>query len=242
VTGDGGLSESVAVTYANNINAGTATASASYAESGNYLASSDSQDFTIGKADATCLISGYTGVYDGASHGATGSCSGIGGENAGTLILGATFTNVPGGMAHWVFTGNGNYKDQSGNVAITINPWTFGGFYQPVDMGNILNTVKNGSTVPLKFEIFSGSTKLTDTINVKSISAVQYTCTAGVPEDAIETVVSTTGGSALRYDTTAGQFIFNWKTPSGSSVVGKCYRVTMESLDGSKLIAFFKLK
>lgn len=140
-----------------------------------------------------------------------------------------------------------NAADKAGNSAsasasYTVNAWTLNGFYQPVDMGNILNTVKNGSTVPLKFEISAGSTELTDIANVKSISATQYTCTVGVPEDAIETLASTTGGSALRYDTTAGQFIFNWKTPSGNSVVGKCYRVTMETLDGSKLIAFFKLK
>ena len=140
-----------------------------------------------------------------------------------------------------------NAADKAGNSAsasasYTVSAWTLNGFYQPVDMGNILNTVKNGSTVPLKFEISAGSTELTDTANVKSISATQYTCTVGVPEDAIETLASTTGGSALRYDTTAGQFIFNWKTPSGNSVVGKCYRVTMETLDGSKLIAFFKLK
>ena len=51
-----------------------------------------------------------------------GTCSGVGGENAGTLDLGDTFMNVPGGTAEWTFTGNGNYNDQSGSVAITITP------------------------------------------------------------------------------------------------------------------------
>jgi hypothetical protein len=46
----------------------------------------------------------------------------------------------------------------------------------------------------------------------------------------------------LRYDGTSSQFIDNWKTPSGGGVVGKCYRVTMTALDGSKISAFFKLK
>jgi subtilisin family serine protease len=75
---------------------------------------------TVTPANATCTVSGYSGVYDAASHGASGSCSGIGGEDAGTLDLGDTFKNVPGGTAHWVFTGNGNYNDQSGDVAIAI--------------------------------------------------------------------------------------------------------------------------
>jgi len=36
------------------------------------------------------------------------------------LHLGSTFTNVPGGTAHWTFDGNGNYNDQSGDVGIVI--------------------------------------------------------------------------------------------------------------------------
>ena len=162
--------------------------------------------------------------------GLDGSCPVSGYSNAaGSHTVTASATDKAGNSA-------------SASASYTVNLWSLSGFYQPVDMGNILNTVKNGSTVPLKFKISAGTTELTDIVNVNSVTAVQYTCTAGVPEDAIETLALNTGGSALRYDTTAGQFIFNWKTPSGSSVVGKCYRVTMESLDGSKLIAYFKLK
>ncbi len=87
----------------------------------NYNDQSGDVAITITKADATCSVNRYSGVYDAEAHGANGSCSGIGGENAGTLSLGASFTNVPGGTAHWVFIGNGNYKDQNGDVAITIS-------------------------------------------------------------------------------------------------------------------------
>jgi hypothetical protein len=52
VTGAGGLNQALAVTYAGNTNAGTATASASYAESANHLASNDSETFVIGEATA----------------------------------------------------------------------------------------------------------------------------------------------------------------------------------------------
>ena len=74
----------------------------------------------IGKADATCAISGYSGVYDADAHGASGTCAGVGGEDAGTLDLGDSFTDVPGGTANWSFTGNGNYNDQDGSVDIEI--------------------------------------------------------------------------------------------------------------------------
>ena len=39
----------------------------------------------------------------------------------------------------------------------TVNAWTTKGFYQPVDMDGVYNTVKGGSTVPLKFELFAGT-------------------------------------------------------------------------------------
>ena len=48
-----------------------------------------------------------------------------------------------------------------------------------------------------------------------------------------------TGGTSLRYDTTGGQFIYNWKTPTGA---GSCYKVTVTATDGSTITAYFKLK
>ena len=50
---------------------------------------------------------------------------------------------------------------------------------------------------------------------------------------------TTTGGTSLRYDTTAGQFIQNWQTPKPA---GKCYQVRMTAIDGSHLDAYFKSK
>jgi hypothetical protein len=122
--------------------------------------------------------------------------------------------------------------------AYTVSSWTLRGFYAPVDMNGILNTVKGGSTVPLKFEIFAGSSELTDTAYVKSFTTARITCDPNATSDAVETLAAT-GGTSLRYDTTAGQFIQNWKTPTG---VGNCYRATMTTQDGSSLTAAFKIK
>ncbi len=67
-------------------------------------------------------IDGITVTYDGNAHGASGSATGVKGEDLGSLLnLGASFTNVPGGTADWTFTGDGNYKTKSGSVAIVIN-------------------------------------------------------------------------------------------------------------------------
>ena len=45
--------------------------------------------------------------------------------------------------------------------------------------------------------------------------------------------------TTLRYDTAAGQFVYNWQTPKQA---GKCYSVTMTTQDGPSLVAFFRLK
>ena len=47
------------------------------------------------------------------------------------------------------------------------------------------------------------------------------------------------GGTSLRYDTSGGQFIYNWQTPRR---VGACYLVTVSMIDGSSLSAYFKLR
>ncbi|MFY9587859.1 MAG: PxKF domain-containing protein [Actinomycetota bacterium] len=118
----------------------------------------------------------------------------------------------------------------------TVGAWTIRGFYQPVDMNGVLNTVKNGSTVPLKWEVFAGPTELTDTSIISTLQK-QITCGTSAPEDTVE--VTATGGTSLRYDTTGGQFIFNWQTPKRP---GTCWAVTMTTADGSSISANFKLK
>ena len=124
----------------------------------------------------------------------------------------------------------------------TVLAWTLNGFYQPVDMtpaGNptVWNTVRGGSTVPLKFEVFAGTTELTATSIINQpLRATSVSC-VGNTVDEIE--LTATGGTSLRYDTTGGQFIYNWQTPRQ---VGACYKVTVITADGSSIFAYFRLK
>lgn len=131
--------------------------------------------------------------------------------------------------------------DRAGNTATatqayTVRPWTLTGFYQPIDMNGVLNAVKGGSTVPAKFEAFVGGAEITDPSLMKFTMATM-TCSLNVLVDDIETTVA--GSTSLRYDATAGQFVYNWKTPTGA---GNCYRLTMTAQDGSSISANFKLK
>src|SRR5205823_5515719 len=65
VTGAGGLSQTLTVDYTNNINVGTATASASFAGDANHTSSSDSKTFQINKAAVTATAGGGSAAYDG---------------------------------------------------------------------------------------------------------------------------------------------------------------------------------
>lgn len=133
--------------------------------------------------------------------------------------------------------------DLAGNVTTesrtyTVLAWTLSGFYQPVDMSGVWNVVKNGSTVPLKFEVYAGATELTDVSVISTFTVKSVSCpgTTAVSDD-IE--LTTTGGTQMRYDSTGGQFIQNWQTPKKP---GTCWTVTMTTDDGSSLSANFKLK
>jgi len=129
---------------------------------------------------------------------------------------------------------------RTGTATQTYNvlAWTLKGFYQPVDMGGVWNTVKGDSTVPLKFEVFAGSTELTSTSDVQSFTSRRVDCASGSGlQDAVE--ILSTDGTSLQYDTTGGQFIQNWKTPTGA---GTCYSATMTAQDGSTISANFMLK
>jgi hypothetical protein len=61
-------------------------------------------------------------------------------------------------------------------------------------------------------------------------------CSASTPVDNLEEYA--TGGTALRYDFTANQFIYNWQSPKQS---GACYQVVLTLADGSTHKAMFQL-
>src|SRR5258706_318915 len=92
---------------------------------GNYNSASGDATITISKADATIAVNGFSGKYDGNAHAASGSATGVKGEDLSSLFdLGSAFTNVPGGTAHWTFnatSSNGNYNSASGDATITIS-------------------------------------------------------------------------------------------------------------------------
>jgi alpha-tubulin suppressor-like RCC1 family protein len=129
-------------------------------------------------------------------------------------------------------------NEKTASRSYTVLPWTFSGFYQPVAMGGAWNRVKNGSTVPIKFEVFAGSTELThSSIVIQPLTGTRAPCSNGGLIDEVE--LAATGGTTLRYDVVSGQFVYNWKTPRQP---GYCYTIRVTLTDGTSRQANFQLR
>ncbi len=128
--------------------------------------------------------------------------------------------------------------DGAGNTATGTFPinvtYAFTGFFQPVDMGGVVNTVKAGSAVPIKFKL--GGYQGMDILRTAPGSALNACGTTEAPVE--ETV--TAGGSSLTWDATAGQYVYVWKT--SSLWVGQCRTFSLALADGTVQKAYFRFK
>ena len=219
------------------------------AASNNYSLTYVGANLTIGKAPITLKANDASRYYDDPNP-AFGYSIVAGSFKNGDLGNGvsvelntlATATSQAGSTHNITVALSGakasNYSLTAQNGTLTILGWTNKGFFAPVDYGTTQNTVKNGSTVPLKFQVFKGTQQLTSTNIVSGLKPSVTNCQTGVPVDDIEELA--TGGTSLRYDATAGQFIFNWQTPKKP---GTCYSVTVQMVDGTTVpVAKFWLK
>jgi hypothetical protein len=144
------------VSYQNNTNAATATSSASHAGSTNYLGSSAQKYFTIVKATLQMTWSNSQAIDYGTALSSTQ-------VNAEANVLGSFAYDPLAGMillsctqtlkATFTPTETANYNCANAQVTVVVNPYSFTGFVQPIDMGGVFNEVKLGSMVPVKFSL-----------------------------------------------------------------------------------------
>jgi hypothetical protein len=178
------------------------------------------------------------------------------GEGEWNLTTGATCTTTytsssPVGVSYPV-TCSGvvaqNYAPSYVSGAITLS-YLWAGFYQPIDAapnnsngkdssviaGTVFNKAKAGSSIPVKFSLNGNQGLAIFAPNSPSVTAVS--CSTSAVVDAIEeTSTGTTSG--LKYDSTAGQYNYTWKT--ATNWAGTCQRLTVKLIDGSSHYAFFQ--
>jgi hypothetical protein len=141
----------------------------------------------------------------------------------------------------------------SGAAELTVRTsqashWNFGkrgftisGLFQPVDNLPVLNSVKAGSAIPVKFSL--GANQGLNIFTSEYPRSVQTACNSAAPIDAIEQTVSA-GSSSLSYDAKTNQYTYVWKTDKSWSAApgGPCRQLVLAFVDGSFLRANFKFK
>jgi hypothetical protein len=124
VTGIGGLSQSLTVSYTNNTNAGTAGASASFPGDTNHLPSSGSSSFIIDQAPSTTTVTcpvahlTYTGLPQTPC---TAMVTGVGGLSQSLIVSYTNNTNAGTAGASASFAGDLNHLPSSGSSSFVID-------------------------------------------------------------------------------------------------------------------------
>ena len=126
----------------------------------------------------------------------------------------------------------GHSKSDTCSYSVIYN-WS--GFFSPVDNLPVLNLVKGGSSVPLKFNLGGNQGMGILAAGYPKSSVIPCDSTAEV--DAIETV-ATAGSSGLNFDSTTNQYNYIWKTDKAWT--SGCRQVEVKLIDGTSHRANFK--
>ncbi|MEP6629153.1 MAG: PxKF domain-containing protein [Lapillicoccus sp.] len=244
VGGVGTLTGVTSAIYTDNVNVGPASVTVSYPGDANHESATATGTFAITPAPVvvtvTCPASAdFTGTP------LTPCTATVTGPLLSTTATVTYTDNVYTGTATAtaIYPAGGNYLAGTGTGTFRVVGFTLKGYYQPVDMSTadttVWNTVKAGSTVPLKFEAFlPNGTEITTTTTLgATFTTTGIACTTTAVTDDVEQ--TSTDATSLRYDPTSGQFIQNWKTPKGAP---GCYRATTTTADHSQLTAYFILR
>ncbi len=163
--------------------------------------------------------------------GATDAVSGVASQSCGALV-----TNSVGALSvACTATDNAGNTQSSGVTYTVIYNWS--GFFQPVDNLPVLNSVKAGSAIPVKFSL--GGNLGLGIFAAGYPASQQIACDSGAPLDDIEETV-TAGSSSLSYDASSGKYNYVWK--SVKTWVGTCRQLVVKLIDGTEHKANFKFK
>jgi len=120
-------------------------------------------------------------------------------------------------------------------LSLQINMFTFTGFFDPVNNPPIINQMKAGQAVPLKFSLGGNQGLAIFATGFPQSRRIQ--CDTLSPVDSVEETL-TAGSSSLTYNPTTGIYTYVWKTEK--SWAGTCRQMTMQFIDGQTYTLNFK--
>ncbi|MDQ1557076.1 MAG: hypothetical protein QOD32_136, partial [Pyrinomonadaceae bacterium] len=137
-------------------------------------------------------------------------------------------------------TVNATATDPSGNTSscsftVTVH-YLFTGFFSPISNLPVVNTVKAGSAIPIKFSL-SGNKGLS--IFADSPASGVIGCNSNDPAVDLSEI-DTPGESGLTYSASSDQYQYNWKTLKAWE--GTCRQLVVILNDGTEHRANFKFK
>ena len=134
------------------------------------------------------------------------------------------------------YNGTGAVGDAA-SFACARSEHAFAGFFPPVDNPPVVNAVKAGSGVPLKFSL--GGFFGLDIFAVGYPRSVQVQCSGAGLLDVIEET-SSAGTSGLSYDAATDQYTYVWKTKKAWA--GSCRQLQVGLDDGKVRSAAFSFR
>ncbi|MEX2646889.1 MAG: PxKF domain-containing protein [Gaiellaceae bacterium] len=148
---------------------------------------------------------------------------------------GAVDTNTVGERAFTVQARNVSGAEDS-DTNIYFVHYSFSGFFSPIANPPVLNTVKGGSAVPVKFSL-GGDQGLA--IFAPGYPKSQVMGCDGSDLNSV-TDTLTAGSSSLQYDPATDRYTYVWKTEKAWA--GLCRKLILRLNDGTDHIALFKFK